>query len=226
MQGKKIKMLKLVEQEQHQFELIKQEQHLELIEQINNINIFGNIELKVADVLHRAKSLVNHFGIYIGDGLVLHNTPNMGCNIISLCDYADGKIVYVKRTIKQNEYLNIKLFNNRIKELLTKKEKYKLLSNNCESVVNYLISGVKESKQIKSVAVGLALFGFLAAILGADRNTIVLSSAIGGISGLLINDINAKKEINGIIVIKEIPIPLLTHQNQFTRIGTEHTIAF
>ena len=43
------------------------------------------------DILIRAKGLFDHMGIYLGNGMVLHNTPDKGVHTSSVEMFANGK---------------------------------------------------------------------------------------------------------------------------------------
>ncbi|AZS25629.1 hypothetical protein DYL72_11820 [Vibrio anguillarum] len=52
-------------------------------------------KLNIGDLLYRSKLLVEHAGIYLGKGKVLHNSPSGNVEICALEEYANGKPVKV-----------------------------------------------------------------------------------------------------------------------------------
>ncbi len=50
-----------------------------------------NSNLSIGDLLYRSKLLVEHAGIYLGKGRVLHNSPDGNVEICTLEEYANGK---------------------------------------------------------------------------------------------------------------------------------------
>ncbi|WP_242010367.1 NlpC/P60 family protein [Vibrio mimicus] len=67
-------------------------------------------KLNIGDLLYRSKLLVEHAGIYLGKGKVLHNSPSGNVEICALEEYANGKPVKVVLSHlsedKKNELLN------------------------------------------------------------------------------------------------------------------------
>ena len=76
------------------------------------------------DILTRRKGLVTHYGVYIGNDLVLDILPNQskrGCRLVTFEEFSDGKAVSVVKCEPVDG------FEDRINEVLTLG--YQLLSN-------------------------------------------------------------------------------------------------
>jgi len=114
-------------------------------------------KLKPSDLLHRSKGVIQHTGVYLGNGLVFHNLPEKGVIISSYAEFADGKEVNVTRV----ELTESKFLAGRLKEIINNDSRYHLFANNCEHVAHYLITGRKMSPQIQAIVIGL-IFGGVA----------------------------------------------------------------
>ncbi|MBF4333013.1 hypothetical protein EAY29_22585, partial [Vibrio anguillarum] len=85
-------------------------------------------KLNIGDLLYRSKLLVEHAGIYLGKGKVLHNSPSGNVEICALEEYANGKPVKVVLSHLSEDKKN-KLFNQ-AEQLIKKARKYRVLDNN------------------------------------------------------------------------------------------------
>jgi cell wall-associated NlpC family hydrolase len=112
-------------------------------------------KLKSGDLLHRNKGIVQHAGVYLGNEQVLHNQPEKGVVITGYSEYAEGKDVKITSISDTDK----PLLARRLREILENNSRYKLLTNNCEHIANYLISGRKMSSQVQATLVGMALGG-------------------------------------------------------------------
>ncbi|MBF4260020.1 NlpC/P60 family protein, partial [Vibrio anguillarum] len=79
-------------------------------------------KLNIGDLLYRSKLLVEHAGIYLGKGKVLHNSPSGNVEICALEEYANGKLVKVVLSHLSEDKKN-KLFNQ-AEQLIKKARKY------------------------------------------------------------------------------------------------------
>lgn len=130
------------------------------------------------DILTRRKSLVTHYGVYIGNDLVLDILPNQakhGCRLVTFEEFSDGKAVSVIKCAPVDG------FENRINEVLARG--YELLSNNCEHIANYVARNQHVSRQVQAVVAGAAL----GALLSKDSRWQGL--LIGGITGLALSQL-------------------------------------
>ena len=145
-------------------------------------------KLKPGDLLHRSKGIVQHAGVFLGDGLVLHNQPSEGAQVTSYTQYAEGKKVSVTRI----DNADVGLLSNRISEILKNDQRYGLLANNCEHVANLLINGQKMSPQLQACVAGSILGGLISSQLKGENW--VYGIVLGGIAGVIIS--NLTREYN------------------------------
>ena len=155
-------------------------------------------QLRLGDLLYRGKGLVNHAGVYLGYGRVLHNTPDNGAAITSLPEYANNKPVYITYV----EEIDVDLLNQRIDMVLSQYPcAYNLFSNNCESIANFLISGRKYSPQIKAFIIGSLITSLGVYLKTKDIKSALVGAAFGGGLGLLINNWMVTDNADEILVI-------------------------
>lgn len=155
-------------------------------------------QLRLGDLLYRVKGFVNHAGVYLGNGLVLHNTPDNGAVITSLVEYANNKPIYITYV----EGIDIDLLNQRIDMVLSQYPcAYKLISNNCESIANFLISGRKFSPQIKASIIGAFISSLAVYLSTKDIKWALAGAAVGGVIGVLINNLIVTENADEILVI-------------------------
>lgn len=103
------------------------------------------------DVLSRRKGLVQHKGLALGDGRVLHNTPFRGEHITSEAEFSDGQRVRVERQSR--------LARERALAYAERAGggRYNLITNNCEHTVNRLTDGRAHSPQLARWVAGVGL---------------------------------------------------------------------
>ncbi|MGB3623333.1 NlpC/P60 family protein [Ketobacter sp. MCCC 1A13808] len=138
-----------------------------------------NASLEAGDLLYRRKGLVQHAGVYIGNGQVLHNRPGGGVAIEDFQQFADNKPVKVVRVSREN----VDLLTERLHEILDKSAGYHLLANNCEHLAMLLIKGRQHSPQVRSV-----LLGMMSGALAGSRlrgKAWIFTALAGGVGGLL-----------------------------------------
>lgn len=140
-------------------------------------------KLKPGDLLYRSKGIVQHAGVYLGNGQVLHNQPEKGINITSYSDYAQGEDIKVIRT----EASDAGLISGRLKDIFSNDQKYSLLTNNCEHIAHYLISGRKKSPQLQAAIIGAFISAFIA--YRYQKGNILLWASAGGGFTLLITQL-------------------------------------
>ncbi|OEE89417.1 hypothetical protein A1OQ_11600 [Enterovibrio norvegicus FF-162] len=105
-------------------------------------------KLKFGDLLYRSKSLVEHVGIVMKNGQVLHNTPGVGPALTSYEEYSDGKAVKVvssELTPQQQQSLVVRAL-----QIVNEAREYKLISFNCEQMATKVLYGVASSEQVRS----------------------------------------------------------------------------
>lgn len=112
--------------------------------------------LPVGTVLGRSKGLLQHQGIYMGNGMVFENTPEFGERLATFAEFAEQKAVGVVKAIK----LSSAEIYKRVSESLQKKRSYCPVTNNCEQSVNRIALGFAWSWQLlfwsTAVIIGIA----------------------------------------------------------------------
>lgn len=135
------------------------------------------------DLVYRNKDwLIDHVGICIEPGKILHNVPGKMLALVELKTFVSDTAVKVVR----KESINLRQLNARASQLLLDPEPYHFLINNCEHLVSYLLFGEPRSKQVLAT-VGGALTG---AMLCPDktRSAQLQFMVIGAVAGLAFNN--------------------------------------
>lgn len=125
-----------------------------------NIN---SIQLIPGAVLKRPKAagLVEHEGLYLGNGLVFHNTPARGDHISTLADFSQGQSIRIHRT---DQHL-VPAALIRAQQLAWVNRRYDVASYNCQHSVRKALGLAAESPQIR----GWALASLALLVLAAAR---------------------------------------------------------
>lgn len=138
-------------------------------------------KLKIGDRLYRSKWLVEHAGISLGNGRVIHNSPDGDVQICTLDEYSAGKPVKVMLSElnkeKQNELLN------QVEQLTSQEKNYNVLSYNCEHLASSVLSCKPKSEQLRGVGLGAAA-GVLLACSKKSKNSLLYMLA-GGLMGCI-----------------------------------------
>ncbi len=150
-------------------------------------------KLNIGDLLYRSKLLVEHAGIYLGKGKVLHNSPSGNVEICALEEYADGKPVKVVLSHLSENRKN-ELFNQ-AEQLIKKARKYRLLANNCEHLASTVLHGTPSSEQLQGTGLG-AVAGLLLAHCNQSKNSLLYVLA-GGIIGCMA--VNAARKYDCVV---------------------------
>lgn len=126
-------------------------------------------EIKPGDGLIRSKSflgIIDHYGLYVGQSMVIENHPLNGVRLVTLSDFLNGRPL-----LKVKPYPGLEWTRNtavsRAYEMIG--TRYSVFDFNCEHFVNYIHQvGVKSSQAdvAKGLVFGLLAFGVLAAISG------------------------------------------------------------
>lgn len=112
------------------------------------------------DVLERDKGMVKHVGIYMGDSLVLHASPENGVAITSMTSFAKGRQVRLNRRTNLSPYV---LFL-RARAAIARRERYDLLGNNCIDLVNEVVTGKRENAVLIVLLCAIAVGGIAYAL--------------------------------------------------------------
>ncbi|MFY0608523.1 MAG: lecithin retinol acyltransferase family protein [Cyclobacteriaceae bacterium] len=122
--------------------------------------------LQPGDVLVRNKSaigVIDHFGLYVGNGNVIDNHPERGVSQISLSSFLNGRSLEKIQAFTGNWHSRQQVLN-RAFALIGRP--YHLTRFNCEHFVNEVWGAGRKSKQVENV--GVLLF-FSLAIWGLSK---------------------------------------------------------
>lgn len=151
-----------------------------------------NDNLMIGDLLVRNKGLVVHFGLVVGAG-VAHIWPGKPVTVTTLEAFADGKPYQVVKTngVDQAELLV------RLEDVISSGRVYSLLTNNCEHLASYLLTGVSRSPQLMIATVAALMGGLFA---GSQSKSMLYGAVVGGFGGLALHNFltwNARREPSG-----------------------------
>ncbi len=137
-----------------------------------------NDNLKMGTLLFRSKGVVEHVGVYVGFGRVIHTIPETGVNVVSIDEFGDGKSI---RVVDVDD-IDSATLSSRINEVLSGDITYSLSKRNCQHVANYIISGNKKSPQLRWSITSAIIAGCYAIHRGVNPAPYI---AIGGLIGCL-----------------------------------------
>jgi hypothetical protein len=141
--------------------------------------------LKIGSLLLRKKGIFEHTAIYLGQGRVVHTTPETGVDIVSYEQFANNQHVNVIHV----EHLDVETLSLRLEEIFAEDRRYCLISKNCQHIAHYLINGTSKSSQLNCTVGGAAVGIFLGLI---NEKNIWFSAIIGGITGCLLHSATLK----------------------------------
>lgn len=118
-------------------------------------------ELYPGDLVRRKKWPVWHWGVYVGENLLLHNMPGVGEHVSTVADFADGKNLEVFRP---SNALRSRILI-RAHEILEHPERYSFLWRNCEHTVSEAATGDGRSETVVTLMFILLTSACLAAML-------------------------------------------------------------
>ena len=140
---------------------------------------FGmNDKLTMGSLLFRSKGIVEHVGIYLGFGKVIHTVPDTGVAVVDIKEFGDGKVIRIVGT----DELDVETLSARINEVFAGDTDYSLSSNNCQHIANYILTGGKQSPQLRWTLTVALIAGCFA--LYRKQNPLPYL-ALGGIIGCL-----------------------------------------
>ncbi|MEX0899280.1 MAG: lecithin retinol acyltransferase family protein [Gammaproteobacteria bacterium] len=117
------------------------------------------VVLQAGDLIRRRKGLVWHWGVYLGPGRVLHNTPVRGEHVSTMEAYADGETVE-RFSVQDSDRPTILA---RAANIAANPKQYSYLWRNCEHTVVSLYSNEERSPTVEMVSAVLLLgVGFVA----------------------------------------------------------------
>lgn len=108
-------------------------------------------ELIAGDILYRLKSGVWHWGVYLGNDRVLHNSRNNGEHVSSLKDFSSGENINVIRPSNEKQQAILQ----RASQIAANPKRYSYLWRNCEHTIYQIVEG-KPRSPTANIAIGLA----------------------------------------------------------------------
>ena len=96
------------------------------------------------DELSRPKGLVTHYGIAFSDDRVLEIVPDSVPRLVSIEKFADKKPIRIRRSPEEERP---SIFERAL-HLLQNPEEYRLLTNNCEHLKNFVLTGKSYSETV------------------------------------------------------------------------------
>lgn len=146
-----------------------------------------NFNIQLGDLLYRTKGIVQHVGVYLGNGQVAHNSPTNGTELVDFEMFSNGEDIKVVHINFDNRHLLVE----RLEQLMAMDGRYNAIRNNCEHLATYLISGRASSSQLRGIAGGAVLFGLFFGRGRSASETLGLM-ALGGIAGGLLTNLARK----------------------------------
>jgi len=137
-----------------------------------------NNNLKMGSLLFRSKGIVEHVGIYLGFGKVIHTVPETGISVVSIKQFSAGQSIKIVKA----ENVDALTLTTRIKELMSGNTEYSLSDRNCQHIANYILTGSKKSPQLRWSITAAAIAGIYALYRG---NNPIPYLALGGLFGCL-----------------------------------------
>ena len=141
-------------------------------------------------IVYRGKGpLIQHAGLLYDGNKVFHIHPDTGVRCEDgISEYARGHDV----TVRYFHNVDMGLIKQRMNEVLNSDMcHYDAVSNNCEHIMNYILTGDKHSDQLQAIVVGVAAVGLGALMSRALRKnglTWLGVAFLGGISALFVTN--------------------------------------
>ncbi|PAJ73341.1 hypothetical protein CJF42_16245 [Pseudoalteromonas sp. NBT06-2] len=136
-------------------------------------------QIKVGDILYRSKLIVQHAGVMLDNGKVLHNSPTNGAEICTFNEYAQGKVVKVISSDLDIEQQN--QFKQKGVSLVEQAKEYDLFDFNCEHLVSLVKSGKPTSSQLNGAIVGASV----GVVIAKNSKNPLITIGLCSVAGLL-----------------------------------------
>lgn len=107
------------------------------------------------DVLSRMSSLVIHYGVAVNRHEVLDIVPGSVSRVVPLAQFANGKPVKLHQ---RPGPADLPAIYSRMQQAAANQNAYDILSNNCEHLKNFVLSGKPHSETVRAVVFGLLAF--------------------------------------------------------------------
>ncbi len=125
------------------------------------------------DMIVADRGLYKHYGIYIGNGRVIHYSAGMGIELdaakakiieTSLVEFLDGSALYVEESDEPGAFPPDRVVERARSMVGRLHGEYNIAFNNCEHFTHWCKYGTKESSQVNTVL--KAVVGVAAIALG------------------------------------------------------------
>jgi hypothetical protein len=119
-----------------------------------------------------------HVGIYLGNALILHNTPKRGEHQVDFESFANGKDVFAQSTgMSADEVIS------KAEQILSAPSDYKLFKRNCEQTANTILTNDPTSHQLSEIEAWALIGGAFGKSIG--KKSMYIGGFIGALGGLL-----------------------------------------
>ena len=107
------------------------------------------------DILSRTSDLVTHYGVAVNGYQVLDIVRGSASRVVSLAQFAAGKPVKLHHRPNPD---HLPAIYSRVRQAAANRIPYNVLTNNCEHLKNFVLSGESYSETVR------AFFGCLAVV--------------------------------------------------------------
>ena len=107
------------------------------------------------DVLSRMSSFVIHYGVAVNRHQVLDIVPGGASRVVPLSQFANGRTVKLHQRPGPDD---LPAIYSRVRQAAANQNAYDILSNNCEHLKNFVLSGKPCSETVRGVVFGLLVF--------------------------------------------------------------------
>lgn len=113
-----------------------------------------NQTISVGDWVMRPKffGLLEHIGVFLGNNMVYHNTPERGEHVSTLREFSAGQPVKVQRTGAEPSSVIA-----RAKKALANPKEYDAARRNCQHTASEIVYGVAKSPFVVTCVILLAV---------------------------------------------------------------------
>lgn len=115
------------------------------------------------DILSRMSGFVIHYGVAVNRHEVLDIMPGGASRVVSVAQFADGGPVYLHQRPSPDD---LSAIYSRIRQGAANQSAYNILTNNCEHLKNFILSGKSYSETVRVAFILLAVAGVCAIARG------------------------------------------------------------
>ena len=96
------------------------------------------------DALSRQKGPITHYGIALDDDSVLEIVPDSTPRLVTVEEFADGNPIWIRRSPEEERPYIVE----RAMHVLLNLKEYRYLTNNCEHLKNFVLTGKPYSETV------------------------------------------------------------------------------